>query len=1153
MLTLLCAVVTGAWGALTFESNTETGTITFGSGANATAINAAEVTGEDDLGNTWTITTEGTTSFTANSAYYQVGSSSKPATSITFTTTLPKSQTIKSFVAKFGGFNGTAGDISLQVGDTKVGSGSLNATSDVTVSSTQEAEGTVLTVTVTNIAKGVKCYSISYTYEKSGDNPPVSEHEAWFENSKIELEVGESTELFLWKDPSDLEISWTVLNDDNAIEFNENTLEVVALAEGSAYVIASWDSSNSTECYITVKAATPKAKFYKVDNTNQLVAGNEFIMVAEAKNKAMAGYGSSTNYRDAKDIEISDKTIEVKEDEVAVLTLGGSKDAYTFLASDNNKYLALTSDANQLHSATEATETTALWTISSDFRVSNNKYTERYIECNNTDFRFATYKSSQSKAYLYVKEGYQTGKSDPEVYFDKDFINITLDDLWEGKAINLLHKPDNLQVSVEISNPIVSYDIETGKIGYIESTLGQGTITVSWDGDDNYNEGQVSFSFDVFTPDREIYTIAEFKTLAIGSYTRKWNLLNAHVLYIDDNYMVCADNTGGILIEKPSFMWQDDYPDVQVKQFDIIYDYGFKGTYGLDNGAPVATDFYGGLNPPSKNEPIEPTAFSSSAATQDNICRYIYKMSEVTLSGSGKSFTATLSDGSTFKVYNKFDIDLTAPTAGKKYDVTGVLGYYQKDNIGDGVYQLWPIADFEGEKEKLDAELTFEPNSVTMFLGETANTTFSNPNELQVVFTNEDETVATYSNGIVTALQVGTTTITATSEETDDFKAGEAVLTINVLDPTAIAEFHETFDDVKGIGGNDGIWNGSTISSTPLDATTCDMQGWTFEYAYPANKCIKLGKGSNGKGSATTPPLGIKGEATFSFKAGAWDHPDEELVLDIEVNNGGFIDDGKKVQTASYAVTMKAGEWTTYELKLKDLTLESTITFIARYANKNRFFLDGFDIVEERMNVNVDISSVGYATLYYSDKNLVVPEGVEAMAYKLNNAGDNIEILQTFKKGDVIPMGCGVVLEAETKGELQTFTFMVSNDQVDAVTGNLLLGLDEDGTTVGPDENIEYKFYMLSTDKNGENVGFYWKNGGAPFTTKAHKAYLAIPKSSNVNASSFVFDDLTGIRSIAVDNVENTDGVYTLSGIRMDGKALPKGIYIVNGKKMVIK
>ena len=148
------------------------GTINFGSADGSTNINTSPKTGDDSQGNTWTITTEGTTSFTPNSAYAQVGSSNKPATSITFTTTLPKSQTIKAFSAKFGGFSSTAGTVTLKVGDTTVGTGSLNAANDVTVSATNTTtSGTVLTVTVTDISKGVKCYYISYTYE---DNTPSS-------------------------------------------------------------------------------------------------------------------------------------------------------------------------------------------------------------------------------------------------------------------------------------------------------------------------------------------------------------------------------------------------------------------------------------------------------------------------------------------------------------------------------------------------------------------------------------------------------------------------------------------------------------------------------------------------------------------------------------------------------------------------------------------------------------------------------------------------------------------------------------------------------------------------------------------------------------------------------------------------------------------
>ena len=144
----------------------ETGTITFGNnGVKITTASQSGQTAVDDINNTWTITTTGTTSFSQNTNYSQVGKSTEPATSITFTTTLSGSVIFTSFEAKFGGFSNTAGNITLKVDENTVGTGSLNGTADVTVNNTTEASGTTLTVTVTDIAKGVKCYYISYTYE----------------------------------------------------------------------------------------------------------------------------------------------------------------------------------------------------------------------------------------------------------------------------------------------------------------------------------------------------------------------------------------------------------------------------------------------------------------------------------------------------------------------------------------------------------------------------------------------------------------------------------------------------------------------------------------------------------------------------------------------------------------------------------------------------------------------------------------------------------------------------------------------------------------------------------------------------------------------------------------------------------------------------
>lgn len=141
----------------------KTATITFGT--NDVKISSASVTANDDQKNSWTITTVGTTSFNPNKSYYQVGSNDKPASSITFTTTLPEDAEVTSISAKFGGNKGTAGTITLKVGEASVGTGKLNAGNDVTVTSTSTAVGNKVTITVTGIAKGVKCYNIQVKYK----------------------------------------------------------------------------------------------------------------------------------------------------------------------------------------------------------------------------------------------------------------------------------------------------------------------------------------------------------------------------------------------------------------------------------------------------------------------------------------------------------------------------------------------------------------------------------------------------------------------------------------------------------------------------------------------------------------------------------------------------------------------------------------------------------------------------------------------------------------------------------------------------------------------------------------------------------------------------------------------------------------------------
>lgn len=166
MLLLLLLIGGGsyAWG------ETKTGTVKFGT--KNLKIDKANVTGNDDLNNSWNIVTVGGGSFSQQPSYSQVGKKKAPATSITFTMSLPSDVKFTSFSAKFGGNNGTSGNISLAVDGYEVGSGKVEASKVVVVTNETAATGKELKVSVTGITNGVNCYNISYAYEDSSTPQP---------------------------------------------------------------------------------------------------------------------------------------------------------------------------------------------------------------------------------------------------------------------------------------------------------------------------------------------------------------------------------------------------------------------------------------------------------------------------------------------------------------------------------------------------------------------------------------------------------------------------------------------------------------------------------------------------------------------------------------------------------------------------------------------------------------------------------------------------------------------------------------------------------------------------------------------------------------------------------------------------------------------
>ena len=145
-----------------------------------------------------------------------------------------------------------------------------------------------------------------------------------------------------------------------------------------------------------------------------------------------------------------------------------------------------------------------------------------------------------------------------------------------------------------------------------------------------------------------------------------------------------------------------------------------------------------------------------------------------------------------------------------------------------------------------------------------------------------------------------------------------------------------------------------------------------------------------------------------------------------------------------------------------------------------------------------------------------------------------------------------MVLRTDSKlRETTDFEFSIVDEAEDIEADNMLKGSDEATTVSGNG----FKYYMLSLNGDSEpgSIGFYFdkeSNGGIQLKNGAHKAYLAVPEVEAAKGYPFG-GDATGIEGLNVNDNDNVNEVYDLQGRRVVRPA--KGIYIVNGKKIVVK
>lgn len=217
---------------------------------------------------------------------------------------------------------------------------------------------------------------------------------------------------------------------------------------------------------------------------------------------------------------------------------------------------------------------------------------------------------------------------------------------------------------------------------------------------------------------------------------------------------------------------------------------------------------------------------------------------------------------------------------------------------------------------------------------------------------------------------------------------------------------------------------------------------------------------------------------------------------------------------------------------------------------------DAINGVTLRPGVFVTFAPAGYATYYDSNCDLMLPEGMQARVVTAQGATAGTLTYVTVADGDtdqnIVPAGTAVMLKTDAVTDVEQTLPVVIGSGADAYSGsNLLSGSDTDTeilTATG------YAFYKLAYGPDNTTFGWYWgAEDGQPFTSPAHKAWLTLPASVDARFLGLPEGDATAIAAAAQERVGKDGAWYTIGGVKLNGQPTAKGIYIKDGKKVVIK
>ena len=450
-------------------------------------------------------------------------------------------------------------------------------------------------------------------------------------------------------------------------------------------------------------------------------------------------------------------------------------------------------------------------------------------------------------------------------------------------------------------------------------------------------------------------------------------------------------------------------------------------------------------------------------------------------------------------------------------DVTGYPGLYNSTKQLNVILQEDIAVKTAG---KTQATLTFDSDTYSVNVGESLTVKATTNSSASVVYSSSDETIATVDENtgeVQAGNKAGTVTITATVTENDEYTGATATCTVNVVDPSALPEAKAL------VAEKDGVYYAmlNTTDKSKLNASVATVL--------------------NGK--VITDRSDLCG----------W-YVDEENGTIQSISNNQYVAHGSgntdlELQSNSFKWDCRGGIWQC-EVSGSERAIgynSSTDKFGTYLVSDDTYPKAVVMPITEGYHRNVTSGDYGTICLPYA---VAAEDMAGAEFFSIAGKVMKGEEPQSIVLNQVTTLEAGV-----------PYIFSAISDKlIAAYSGKDVAVAEEANGLIGSfdGQDVAEGMYLISAQNKVQLCGKGCKISG-------NRAYIdmnKVPEYSGevgVNQRLISFEDATGISETMVEG--GLADVYTLSGVEVRHQVneseatqgLPQGIYIVNGKKVVVK